>query len=416
MAHRLSDWNLPLPGRMPVSAAIGFTLAGISLISLRGRRLFTEFFAFLVFLGAYFSVIGYLYQASVLYDHMLAAHVVVLFALLGIALLCAAPQRILLGIVLSPYAGAFAARTMVWAIAVLLPLFRLTELWAETNGYVSVRYGSALSVLAAVSVFTAVALRTGAVLNSTDKRQRDTEVALIRSEKIAAAGRMAAAVAHEINNPLEAVGNILYLLKNGTLPSDLRDQYLSSAEEQLQRVAAIARRTLGFYKDETNPTEIDVPDLIDGVLNIYNGKLGANITLRRLYAPRARIFAKEGEIQQVISNLVSNAVDALADQGGLLEILVKSKGKFVTVVVRDDGHGIASDDLAHIFEPFFTKRKVVGTGLGLWVSKDLISRNGGTIEVVSSTGGSDHGTTFRLVFPAVEAKEPPMRLSAAESA
>jgi signal transduction histidine kinase len=402
MAHGMSDWNLPLAGRFTVNSAIGFFLAGISLVTLRRRagRPLSELLALLLVLLSYLSVIGHLYGASSLYDHVMAVHTALLFGVLGVALMCGASRHLVLQIVFTPLAGAIAARKMIFVIALLLPAFGFMELWAEHARYVSVQFGNALSVLAAVTVFIVLALRIASVLNATDRKRLEIENALERSRQIAAAGRMAASVAHEINNPLEAVGNIIYLLKRDTLPLESRNKYPEIAEQELKRVAMLARRTLGFYKEDSKPVETEVCELIENVLEIYRNKLTGKVTVRRRYEDEARIVAKAGEIRQVLANLVANAIDALPSQGGALEIGVSREEQNIVIEVRDEGHGIAKEDLERVFEPFFTTKKEVGTGLGLWVSKDLVVKNGGTVEVMSSTRPEDHGTTFRLSFPA----------------
>lgn len=408
MAHRLRDWNLPLPGRFTVNSAIGFFLAGISLLTLRRRagRPLSELLAVLLVLLSYLSVIGHLYGASFLYDHFMAVHTAVLFGVLGVALVCGAWRHPLLEIAFTPLAGAIAARKMIFVIAVLLPALGFVELRAEQARYVSVQFANALSVLAAVIVFTVLALRIAAVLNATDRKRLEIENALVRSRQIAAAGRMAASVAHEINNPLEAVGNIIYLLKRDSLPGELRSKYLEIAEQELSRVALLARRTLGFYKEDSKPAELDVCELMENVLEIYRNKLTDKITVRKRYENDARIVAKAGEICQVLANLLANAIDALPSQGGVLEIGVSRERQNVVIKVRDEGHGIAGEDLERVFEPFFTTKKEIGTGLGLWVSKDLVAKNGGTVQVMSAIRPEDHGTTFRLSFPAAANEDP----------
>ncbi len=418
MANRLSDWKLPLVGRFALNSAIGFSLAGISLGTLRRRtgKPLSEILALLLVLLSYLSIVGYLYGASSLYDHVMAVHTAILFGMLGMGLVCGASRQVVLQIVLTPFAGGIAARKMILVIAVLWPVFGLLELWAEEAGHVSLQFGTAMSVLVAVTVFTILALRTAAVLNATDRKRLEIENALESNRQIAAAGRMAASVAHEINNPLEAVLNIIYLLKGGTLPPEARARYLNIAEEELGRVASLARRTLGFYREESKPSEINVPELIDNVLDIYRNKL-TKVTVIKRYCNDARIVAKVGELRQILANLVSNALDALTDHPGRLEVSVGKGHQYVIIEIRDEGHGIASQDLERIFEPFFTTKKERGTGLGLWVSKDLISKNGGTVQVVSSTLPEDHGTTFRLSFPAVDSrKQPDAKVTIAEGA
>jgi len=402
MTHRLSDWNLPLVGRYSVNSAVGFTFAGVALLTLRSKtgKPVSEFFAALVVLVSYLSLIGHMYGASNLYDNVMAVHTAVLFGLLGLSLLLAASRQALMGILLSPFAGAIASRKMVAAVLVLLPALGGIELWAESKAHVSLNFGTALSVVIATTVFTILALRTAAVLNDTDRKRVATEEALLRSRQIEAAGRMAASVAHEINNPLEAVGNIIYLLKNTPLPEEDKERYLEIAEAELNRVAALARRTLGFYKEDAQAAAIDIRTLIDSVLDVYRSKLPPETTVRKNIPENTFVLGRPGEIRQVLSNLVANAIDALPVQGGELQFNASQAAGHVTIVIGDNGHGIATENLDRIFEPFFTTKVERGTGLGLWVSKNLIANNGGTVRVSSSQDENNSGTVFQLTFPA----------------
>jgi signal transduction histidine kinase len=252
-AHRLADWNLPLPGRFALNTAVGFTFAGLSLWTLRRRKgVIAELFACLVLLVSYLSIVGYMYAIAALYGRVMALHTAVLFAVLAVALACAASCHPILDILLSSYAGGIAARRMVLAIVVLMPLIGFLGLWSHSLARAPLEVRTAFGYLVAVAVFTILALHTASVLNEVDKKRRGTEAALMRSEKLSAAGRMAATVAHEINNPLEAVSNLVYLLQREDLTDETRREYLSLVEHELERVAAIARRTLGFYKDQTS--------------------------------------------------------------------------------------------------------------------------------------------------------------------
>jgi signal transduction histidine kinase len=301
---------------------------------------------------------------------------------------------------------------MIFAVIIMLPAFGAIQLWAEEGNLVSMRFGIAISVIAFVTVFTALAVWTAASLNEADRKKAEVEAALLRSGQIAAAGRMAASIAHEINNPLESITNIIYLLKNGAIPEDLRKRYLDTAESELIRVTAIARRMLGFYREEAKPTQFDVCAVIDGLLEVYRNKLDGRVLVHRLYSENAIILAKAGEIRQVLSNIIANALDSMQGDESRLDINVSASGTNVIVEISDNGCGIAEQNLERIFDPFFTTKKDVGTGLGLWVSRELIARNNGLISVTSSTDPGTHGTLFQLTFPAVSsAQDAPARSS-----
>jgi PAS domain S-box-containing protein len=235
--------------------------------------------------------------------------------------------------------------------------------------------------------------------------ERKSQELMRKTEKLAAAARLAATVAHEINNPLEAVCNLIYLAKNRPgLPPDIAHD-LTLAEHELDRVSHITRQTLGFYRESKSPDALDVPMLVDSVLKLFSSKLKSkNISLECVLEQCPPVQGWSGELKQLISNLISNAADAVEMDGTLkvhVSCVERSGDIGVRVRVEDNGHGIASQDLQRIFEPFYTTKKDVGTGLGLWVSKAIAERHGGTIEVQSRVGDS-HGTVFTIVLPCVQ--------------
>ena len=233
--------------------------------------------------------------------------------------------------------------------------------------------------------------------------RRRIERLLIQSEKIAATGRMAAAVAHEINNPLEAVMNLIFLARQNSPPTGKAYQHLKMAEEELERVSHIARQTLGYYRDAGLPTEVFLHELIENVLTIYRSKLLAyGISVDTQFNDLQKVMVSRGEFIQIFSNLIANALDAMPN-GGLLQVsirtLISSAGDGIQVVVRDSGIGIRSDHLGRIFEPFFTTKGDLGTGIGLWVTKQLVEKRGGQISVASNTEPGKSGTAVSLFVP-----------------
>lgn len=236
-------------------------------------------------------------------------------------------------------------------------------------------------------------------------RQKQAEVALIQSEKLAAVGRLAASIAHEINNPLESVTNLLYLAR-GSNPTPEVQEYLDMAERELQRVSAITNQTLRFYKQTTHPSEISCDQLIGGVLNIFQGRLiNSNITVGKRKRAHRPVECYEGEIRQVISNLISNAIDAMHPDGGRLYLRSRETrdhhtgAKGLAITVADTGPGIPPETLARIFEPFFTTKGFSGTGLGLWISQEIVERHKGSLTVRTSRRPGASGTAFILYLP-----------------
>jgi len=239
--------------------------------------------------------------------------------------------------------------------------------------------------------------------------QQAAQAALVQSEKLAAAGRLSAAIAHEINNPLESITNLIYLIDTSDEITPTLKGYAEEALSELARLTHIARQSLGFYRELTGAQTFDLNESIEDTLNIYLRRFDAkHITVERLYAPSdTRLCAVKGEIRQVISNLLVNAYDALPERG-LLRIeteLLSADGSALdtwnklALRVTDNGPGIPPDTLARVFEPFFTTKQGTGTGLGLWVSDTIVSKHGGTIEVFTRTEGPDHGTTFEIILP-----------------
>ncbi len=236
--------------------------------------------------------------------------------------------------------------------------------------------------------------------------QKKSEEMLRQTEKLAVAGRLAASIAHEINNPLEAITNCLYLISTSELPNDCRS-YVEMAQGELNRVTQITVQTLRFYRRSSRPAPMDVHELIEGVLALFHSRIvAANITVERAFKANLLVFAHDGEIRQVIVNLVSNAIDALV-QGG--RILVRTSvatepregRRGLRVTVADDGIGMDAATRSRIFEPFFSTKGITGAGLGLWVSREIMGKHGGSLRVRSRPRTEDcrGGAIFTLFIP-----------------
>jgi len=235
--------------------------------------------------------------------------------------------------------------------------------------------------------------------------RKKAEEALVRSEKLASVGRMAAVLAHEINNPLEAVGNILFLAQSTEGLPDSAREYLEMADAELKRIAHITRQTLGFYREATAPTTFHVAPLLDSVLDLLKAKIASRRAIvERQCDITLQITAFQGELRQVLSNFLLNSLDAVDDNGKVTLRASSSaddqSGSLqIRISVADNGQGISAEALPHIFDPFFTTKGSIGNGLGLWVSKQLIEKHGGEVTVHSCTYGPQRGTTVALVLP-----------------
>ena len=252
------------------------------------------------------------------------------------------------------------------------------------------------------------------------------ERTLRATEKLAATGRLAATIAHEINNPMASVTNLLYLLQHHSTLDPTAAEYVKMAQEELQRVTHIVRQMLGFYRESERPVAVDLKDVLENVLLLYHRRLqNAGIDVRSAFDADASIQGFPGEIRQVFSNLVVNAIEALGDaprqrakvelagdprgaagEAGHMRIEVRRSRDWsrpsvegVRVVIADDGPGIPEEARRHIFEPFFTTKGERGTGLGLWVSEGIVRKHGGVMRVRSSTSENHHGTCFSVFFP-----------------
>lgn len=240
------------------------------------------------------------------------------------------------------------------------------------------------------------------------KRQAESQEALRRTEKLAVAGRMAASIAHEINNPLAAITNLLFLISRSQYIEAIK-QYNAMAQEELRRVSDIANQTLRFYRAPNPPELVDLSDVIDSALTLFRSKLrNQNIKVHRHYAGQAEITVSLGELRQVLVNLIANAIDALPKGGNLLLRTSpvphpRDGRRGVSISVADDGQGISPEAQKRIFTPFFTTKGTTGTGLGLWLTRDILENQKGYIRCRNHR--SPHGAVFTVWLPATASED-----------
>jgi PAS domain S-box-containing protein len=238
--------------------------------------------------------------------------------------------------------------------------------------------------------------------------QLKAEDALRKNERLAAMGRVAGIIAHEINNPLESITNTFYLLRDHPSLDEEARYYAKLGEQELHRVAHITRQTLGFYRESKRPVEVSIASLLDEILELRLRRLEfENITVERKYRDKGTIQGFPVELKQVFLNLIGNAIQAMPE-GGRLRLHVfapwprSDQRSLVCISICDTGSGIDPEHAKYLFEPFFTTKSTKGTGLGLWISKGIIQKYGGSIRFRSMPVASGHVTCFQVLLPDAE--------------
>lgn len=247
-----------------------------------------------------------------------------------------------------------------------------------------------------------ISARKAAERERTELMQR-----LINSERLAAAGRMANTLAHEINNPLEALTNIVYLLNTQELSPRARE-LADIASRELERVGHITRSTLSFYRKAPGRT-LDLRTMLDEVVQLFSSRATQHqIQVQTRYNDEIRAAQYDPALRQVFANLVGNAIESMESTGGCLIVRARMSGSCAAVLISDTGHGIESSNLKAIFEPFFTTKGERGTGLGLWVTRGIVEEHGGKLQLRTRTSGRRRGTTIRVLLPAAQPKHAPV--------
>lgn len=235
--------------------------------------------------------------------------------------------------------------------------------------------------------------------------RKQAEAVLLRTEKLTAAGQLAASIAHEINNPLEAVTNLLYLAARADDLETAR-QHTRQAMDEIMRVSRITQQTLKFHRQSEAARKIRISEVIDDVLELFQGRIAPNhIRIERQYRDDPEVECFAGDLRQVFANLVANALDALGD-GGAIAIRIRHSRRWnaphepgMRITLLDTGCGMDSETRRRIYEPFFTTKKDSGTGLGLWLTSEIIERQRGNLRAWSSRIPGRSGTAFSLFLP-----------------
>ncbi len=270
-------------------------------------------------------------------------------------------------------------------------------------GHFEAEYGDPLNLTIGIEVYPS---RDGIVTFSRDvTKLKHAAAAVMQNEKLAAVGRLASSIAHEINNPLEAVTNLLYLALNSQTQAEAHP-FLSAADVELRRVSAITSKTLRFYRQATKARNVTFADLTDGIFTgLHSRLLNSRVTVATRDRTSRSIRCFEGEIRQVLVNLISNAVDAMQNDGGTLFLRGRDSTQWdsglagITITIADPGGGMSEPTRSRIFDAFYTTKGIGGTGLGLWISKEIIDRHHGSLRLKTSQHPTRHGTVFTLFLP-----------------
>jgi PAS domain S-box-containing protein len=241
-------------------------------------------------------------------------------------------------------------------------------------------------------------------------QRKKVETVLKSTERLAVIGRLATSIAHEINNPLDAVKNIFYLLQQSA--NDEQRGHLQLGEQELNRIAEIARRTLNFSRETPAITEVDAHEVLDETLELLSRRIRTkHIGIHKRYRSIGKVRANVGELRQVFVNLIANALDALPTNGHLWlrssNRVSKCGAAGIVITIGDNGQGVLPRFMPHLFQPFFTTKGEQGTGLGLWITREILQKYGAKIKVRSRVGDSHHGTCFRIFLP--KDQNPPRR-------
>jgi signal transduction histidine kinase len=398
-------------GRMSHGTAVGVLVTALAFLVLdRVPRISTA----LLLTGEAMSlsaIIGFLFNAGPLYGvpwlRSEAVHTASCLLAIQLAGLAARPMR-------EPFRSLshharHEGRTgwLLLGTTVVPALVALPLLWGMRTGVFNPAFTMALLVVLLIGIQTLILWQDSAALDRVELRRRQTELALLQSEKLAVVGRLAASISHEINNPLEAVGNLLYLIRHSSSLEEAA-RYATQAERELGRVSQITAQTLSFYRENRRPAACQVSEVLNSAVSLLNSRIASSgVVLQVDFRDGTQpITCRDGELRQVFINLISNALEATPN-AGMLVVRVRDSRRWdlpgcpagVRVLIADTGTGISRETQRKIFEPFFTTKAETGNGLGLWVARDLIVKHGGSIRLWSRDRAPHTGTVFCVFLP-----------------
>ncbi len=355
------------------------------------------------------AIVGYLFHAgpipAVPWFRSMALHTASCLILLQVAGLAVRPEREPVRSLINTGSSPGYKGWLLLGVTVLPILLALPLLAGMRVGLFDAPFAMALLVVVLMSVQTFILWQDNLALERAEARRLQAEQVLLQSEKLAVVGRLAASIAHEINNPLEAVGNLLYLIGSAESLPEVAG-YVRTAEDELARASQITTQTLSFYRDDRRKTFCSPQDTVESAVKLLSSKIqAAGVTVAVDSDNLSHdVRCKDGELRQVLINLLSNAMEAAP--GGHIRVRARASRTWpapgtrgVRILVADDGSGISADAQTRIFEPFFTTKADLGNGLGLWVARNLVEQHGGFLHMRSTTRAGRTGTVFCLFLP-----------------
>jgi signal transduction histidine kinase len=413
--HRLSDWDLAtVPGRFAPNTAISFILlsAALSIGHNNGRRELAQNITGMAMLLGMLAIVGHAYGIKFFFSlhiqNYMALTTAISIVCLGLATLMAVVPDGWFSIVLRNDAAGMLSRRVLFITYMAIPLLGYIAVSYERNHWINSTIGVSIVVVAGLLILTSTVVRSAREIRKLERERTLAEDRLREAEKLAVTGRLAATLAHEVNNPLEAVMNILFLLGNDEALSDNSREFLKLAEEELLRVTHITRQTLAFYREPASPVPVHLDDQVRQVIRIFQPKLNAKkIGVEFSSTVDSEYVIHAGEFKQIVTNLLANAIDAVGREGRIA-IRVRPGRSWrqsdevgFRITIADNGTGISRTDRKRLFQPFFTTKGQRGTGLGLWVTQGLVTKHGGSLRMHSCTRSLWRGTSFSLFFPSI---------------